>query len=150
MFRKQVFVVLMTVFVITGCKSGTGSFAGVDLEDNDQGADVVVPEVRNGETDKYVDYSLEAYQKLSEVKRVLFFHANWCPTCRAAEKDFLANESAIPDGVVVLKLDYDKETELKKKYGITYQHTFVQVDANGEILSSWSGGSVSELSKHVK
>jgi hypothetical protein len=42
--------------------------------------------------------------------------------------------------VTILKTDYDKETELKKKYGVTYQHTLVQVDKSGNMIKKWSGG----------
>ncbi len=73
---------------------------------------------------------------------VLFFHASWCPTCKALNN---ALESAtIPNGLTILKTDYDKEAELKKKYGVTYQHTLVQVDANGNMIKKWSGGNTLE------
>lgn len=71
-------------------------------------------------------------------KVVLFFHAPWCPICVAIEKDVTANIGKIPNGVHILKVDYDTATELKKKYGVTYQHTFVQVDASGKMLKKWS------------
>lgn len=70
---------------------------------------------------------------------VLFFHASWCPSCRALNSDIEKNANSIPSGVSILKLDYDKETELKKKYGITYQHTLVQVDKDGNMIKKWSG-----------
>ncbi len=38
-----------------------------------------------------------------------------------------------------VKTDYDTERELKKKYGVTYQHTFVQVDAQGNQIKKWGG-----------
>jgi len=41
----------------------------------------------------------------------------------------------------LLKVDYDKSTDLKRKYGVTYQHTFVQVDKGGHLLKKWSGTS---------
>jgi thiol-disulfide isomerase/thioredoxin len=72
---------------------------------------------------------------------VLFFHASWCPSCRALNSDIEKNVSAIPAGVTILKTDYDKETELKKKYGVTTQHTLVQVDKDGTLIKKWSGGS---------
>jgi len=72
---------------------------------------------------------------------VLFFHASWCPSCRALNSDIEKNVSAIPAGVTILKTDYDKETELKKKYGVTTQHTLVQVDKDGNLIKKWSGGS---------
>lgn len=70
---------------------------------------------------------------------VLFFHANWCPSCRALESDITANLSNIPDGVHLLRVDYDTETELKKKYGIVRQHTLVHVNANGDKIKDLTG-----------
>ncbi|PLX25040.1 hypothetical protein C0580_03440 [Candidatus Parcubacteria bacterium] len=49
--------------------------------------------------------------------------------------------SSIPSDLTILKVDYDSETELKKKYSITYQHTLVQVDAQGNQITKWTGGS---------
>ncbi len=78
---------------------------------------------------------------LSENKKIiLFFHAGWCPTCRALDKNINKNLTKIPDDVVILKVDYDKESELKKKYNVTIQHTLVVVDSNGNIIKKWSGG----------
>jgi len=56
---------------------------------------------------------------------VLFFNASWCPSCRAADANF--NESGVDD-ILLLSTDYDTYTDLRQKYGITSQHTFVQVD----------------------
>lgn len=72
---------------------------------------------------------------------VIFFHASWCPSCRGLNSDIEKNINAIPAGITILKADYDKETELKKKYGVTYQHTLVQVDKDGNMIKKWSGGS---------
>lgn len=70
---------------------------------------------------------------------VLFFHASWCPSCRGLNADIEKNLSAIPSEVSILKVDYDTESELKKKYGVTYQHTLVQVAADGTMINKWSG-----------
>ena len=70
---------------------------------------------------------------------VLFFHATWCPGCRALDSDITAQRAAIPGDLTILKLDYDTETELKKKYGVTTQQTLVQVDAHGNLIKKWSG-----------
>jgi thiol-disulfide isomerase/thioredoxin len=70
---------------------------------------------------------------------VLFFHAPWCPGCRGLEADINKNLSAIPENTHILKLDFDTETELRKKHGVTTQHTLVQVDAAGEKIAKWSG-----------
>lgn len=70
-------------------------------------------------------------------KVVYFFHASWCPTCRATEKAI--EEDGIPAGLTVVKVDFDSETDLRKTYGITQQHTFVQVDEDGHELAKWTG-----------
>jgi len=72
---------------------------------------------------------------------VIFFHATWCPSCRALIGDIEKNARVIPAGTTILKADYDTETALKKKYGVTTQHTLVQVDNDGNLIKKWSGGS---------
>ena len=77
---------------------------------------------------------------------VLFFYADWCPTCKTAMRDI---DSRIPDlgNITVVVVDYDKENQLKRKYGITYQHTYVQIDPMGEKVALWSGGAVDDILK---
>lgn len=80
---------------------------------------------------------------------VIFFHANWCPSCRAADTSL--SQSQIPDGLNILKADFDTETELKKKYGIVSQHTYVMVDADGNEIKKWVGGtSVDDILERVQ
>jgi len=88
----------------------------------------------------YESYSPEKIARAETGDVVLFFHASWCPSCRGLNADIESNSSAIPEGISILKLDYDKETELKKKYGVTTQHTLVQVDKDGTLVKKWSGG----------
>jgi thiol-disulfide isomerase/thioredoxin len=79
---------------------------------------------------------------------VLFFHATWCPSCRAA--DAALSGAEIPEGLSVLKLDFDTATDLRKKYGVTSQHTFVQVDAQGNLIKKWVGGnSVADIVEKI-
>ena len=70
---------------------------------------------------------------------VLFFRASWCPTCRAVDTNINANISKIPSSLAILDVNYDDSTALKQKYGVTYQHTFVQVDKDGTLIKKWSG-----------
>lgn len=75
---------------------------------------------------------------------VLFFHAPWCPTCKAADTNFV--KETAPANTVVFKTDYDSNTDLRKKYGITSQHTFVSLNADGSLKKKLSGAdSFSEL-----
>lgn len=70
-------------------------------------------------------------------KVVYFFNASWCPTCVATDKAL--NSSGVPAGITVVNIDYDNSQDLREKYGVTYQHTFVQVDKDGKQLKKWSG-----------
>lgn len=83
----------------------------------------------------YAPYSEDMLAKTDNT--VLFFHASWCPGCRATD-EALSGET-IPDDLTVLKLDFDNSGELRKKYGVTGQHTFVQVDADGNEVAKWRG-----------
>jgi thiol-disulfide isomerase/thioredoxin len=83
------------------------------------------------------------------MKNLLFFHASWCPTCRAADANIKANLLSIPPGLTIHQVDYDTSTDLKKKYGVTYQHTFVQVDESGTMIKKWSGGGLDEIKANI-
>ena len=71
---------------------------------------------------------------------VIGFFADWCPSCRALKSDLGANASSIPSNLTILDANYDSATDLKKKYGVTTQHTLVQVDKNGTLVKTWRGG----------
>ena len=103
------------------------------------------------EVGMYVPYSPEKLALAQEGKVVLYFRAPWCPTCRALDADIRANLDDIPTGVVILDTDYDNSKELKEKYGITYQHTFVQVDTQGHMITKWAGSpTLSALLSEIK
>lgn len=100
----------------------------------------------------YKDYSATLATSESALGRkvVLFFYAPWCPFCQAADKAFIAEANNIPENITLLKTSYDNEKELKAKYGVTYQHTFVQIDAQGNAVTKWVSGDVELLKKNLK
>ncbi len=75
---------------------------------------------------------------------VLFFHAGWCPSCKTARKNFEKDSSQL-ENINLVIVDYDTSKELQKKYNVTYQHTFVQISPDGEVLAKWNGGDTEEL-----
>ena len=91
--------------------------------------DTSVMESEEGPFIPYKD-SQQVMMLAEEMPTVLFFNASWCPTCREAREDFIAHE-------------------LQKKYGVTYQHTFVQIDTDGEALATWNGGGTDELLANI-
>ncbi len=92
---------------------------------------------------RYIDYSSDNFAKASENngRPVLWFAAlAWCPSCQAADKDFKAHFDKVPLDVTIFKVDYDSAKELKQKYAITMQDTFVQVDSQGNEITKWNSG----------
>lgn len=104
----------------------------------------------------YQEYSKATFDANTGKKRVLFFYANWCETCRPADADFKANESSFPEDLVLFRVNYNdpdtdqEEKDLARKYGITYQHTFVLVDGEGNEVKKWNGGQTEKLLSSVK
>lgn len=105
----------------------------------------------------YIDYSPESFEEAKKSQRagrkiVLFFHAKWCPYCQEADKDFKTNIGTenFPKNTTLIKTDYDSQTALKKKYGVIYQHTFVQIDHDGNQIAKWISGATLELKTNTK
>lgn len=86
---------------------------------------------------RYIDYSAERVADSQYKNTILFFHAAWCPECRAYEQAI--KDSSLQDGLQILKVDFDSSQDLRKKYSITLQSTFVSVDMDGEELNKWVG-----------
>lgn len=105
---------------------------------------------------RYAEYSKSAYDQSSNKRRVLYFYASWCPICRPTDAEFMENTGKIPADVVVLRVNYNdpdtdqEEENLAKRYAVTYQHTFMQVDANGKEITKWNGGAIDKLLSNIK
>ena len=82
----------------------------------------------------YVDYSGDVIAQTAGTK-ILFFHAPWCPQCRALETDIKAK--GVPDSVTIVKADYDSNQSLRQKYGVTIQTTLVKVDDSGKLIEKY-------------
>ena len=104
---------------------------------------------------RYVQYTKEGYEAVKNQRHVLYFYANWCPTCRPADAEFQSRMGEIPEGIVVIRVNYnDSDTDadeeaLASQYNITYQHTFVLLE-NGEVIKRWNGGGLSELLSQLR
>ncbi len=87
--------------------------------------------------------SLNEYEnnkaKYSDSDVVLFFNASWCPTCQEANKNLSASKGEFPNGLTVVDVDYDDNTDLRKEYGVTTQHTFVLIEPDGTEVKKWTG-----------
>ncbi len=72
-----------------------------------------------------------------EGNTVLFFYAPWCPDCQETDKSI--QQTGVPDDINIVKIDFDNANDLRKKYGVTQQHTFVLIGADGEEIKKWTG-----------
>ncbi len=67
--------------------------------------------------------------------KVLFFHASWCPGCKATDAKITSMYTNGTKALATYKINYDTESMLKQKYGITMQDTLVKVDGTGTMIS---------------
>ena len=86
----------------------------------------------------------------ADSKVVLFFNAKWCPACRAINEALTSDPGKITAKTTVVSVDYDQHTDLRQRYGVTTQHTFVQIDTNGEKARQWVSTSVDALLKELQ
>jgi len=148
---KPIIIVIIVLIL-----AGVGAFAWFQNSDKakEEGVIMVQDEMRVEATQgngSYETYSAEKLALANEGKVVLFFRASWCPSCKALDEDIRSRLDLIPTGVTILDVDYDKSAELKRKYGVTYQHTFVQVDASGNQITKWAGSStLADLVQKIK
>lgn len=105
-------------------------------------------------TDKPAKLAEYSDQTLADAKNygrtVLFFYASWDQISKDAEADILANLGTLPAGVTVLKVNYGSADALKKQYGVTYQHSFVQIDAKGNKVTLWSGADAASIADNIQ
>ena len=146
-----VIALLVGALALGGCATTDASGAGADPAAT-AGADGSTPDAMAVETDApeasaddeadadaadaadaYLDYE-DGVIEATAGPKALFFHASWCPKCRALDEDLRAEGA--PDGLTVFKVDYDSRTDLRQRYGVTIQTTIVFVDDTGEMISS--------------
>jgi thioredoxin 1 len=124
---------------------------------NDTSSQEIISDEMVSEDSRYKIYeSQKTLDEAYDTRRVLYFYASWCPTCIPADRDFKENADKIPEDVTLIRVNYSdpdtdqNEKDLAKKYGVTYQHTFVQIDENGEEVTKWNGGQMLELLANIK
>jgi len=109
-----------------------------------------------------LDFQKADYDKAIQSGRlvVLYFYANWCPTCKA---EFPLMQSAFneltTDQVIGFRVNYkDNETDkdeeaLARQFGVAYQHTKVFVRSGERVLKapdSWDKARyTSEINKAI-
>ncbi len=81
----------------------------------------------------YTDYEAN---KGTGKKHILFFHASWCGTCVAWEKKINEMMAELPENTLILKADYDSNTDLRTQYEINKQSTAAFINADGSVAKT--------------
>ena len=76
---------------------------------------------------------------------VLFFHATWCGECKRDDKALTEWYENNEIEISTYKVDYDTATDLKSRYGIVQQNTYVVIDGEGNAVKTVSFPGVDTL-----
>lgn len=88
----------------------------------------------------FLPYDESNLVQFASARHVIFFGATWCPGCRLLVSDITENQDTIPAGLIIHRADFDTDLALRQKYGVTVQHTFVEVNNTGALIKKWNGG----------
>ena len=83
---------------------------------------------------------------------LLFFHAPWCPVCKAQEPKVKAHLNGAQKNVVAFKVDYDSNMALRKELEVDKQSTLILYHGMKEVarLSYKSdAASIAEFFSHA-
>jgi hypothetical protein len=141
--NKKVIIIVLAVFLLVGIGVAYLLTANkpVDEANSSNLVKQASPETQTQPAEspqaqgKYITFSAEALSTATG-KRILYFHAPWCPQCQ--ELDASIKKGPIPDGVTIIRTDFDSNQELRKKYGVTQQTTLVLIDENGNLVKKYN------------
>jgi thiol-disulfide isomerase/thioredoxin len=64
---------------------------------------------------------------------LVFFHAPWCPVCKAQEPKVVAHLNGDAKNVVAFKVDYDTNMDLRKEMNVEKQSTLILYSGAKEV-----------------
>jgi hypothetical protein len=139
----------LTVLLLASCAANAPAEKNAQPEPV---ATTAAPEGVYANTIGYISY--ETYsaspEKYSASNVVLFYNAYWCSTCKAARDGFESGIDAMPEDLTIVLVDFDENTEMRKKHDVIVQHTFVQIDSAGNELQRWYGSTtVAEIEEKI-
>ena len=139
---------LSAVIVLGGCSQANSSSDAMSSAKSPSSA----TSHSDSASQSYITY--DQYQaskdKYADSKVVLFFNAKWCPDCRAINEALTSDPGKIPAKTTVVSVDYDQHTDLRQRYGVTMQHTFVQINSSGDKVRQWASTSTDGLLKELQ
>ena len=89
----------------------------------------------------YSEYSDAKFQAARNAAKIIFleFASETCPVCQAQDPQIKMAFAELNNPMIVgFKVNYDTEETMNQQYGVTYQHTHVILDENGNVLKKVS------------
>lgn len=83
-------------------------------------------------TAAYVEFSVDTFKKTGGT-RVLFFHLATSEACRQLDKDIKKNIDEFKDDTTIFKIDFKKEKDIAKAYGVVKEGTILKYDDQTEV-----------------
>lgn len=155
LIKKTFALALISAATLTACTPQTSNTTPEEQEVISEVVEIMTEEqptetaITSNAT--YEDYNEARYNELlGQQPFAIFFHAQWCPTCRKMEKDISEELSTFPENTVILKADFDTEAALKQQYGINSQSTIVIINAQGEALETLAAPSNNKLKQAIQ
>lgn len=94
-------------------------------------------------------YSLALDKAKSENKRIFVdFGAEWCNPCKMMDKQVLSDslvKEFLMKEYICLKLDFDKDRSLVKKYSVNVFPKYLILSNKGQVIYSWTGYTSKEV-----
>ena len=81
-------------------------------------------------------------------KTLVWFHANWCATCKAQEL-VLAKIPKDQNETIIVKVDFDTATKLRREFKVPTQSTFLVFKDGKEVGRSVGVTDPTELKKLI-
>lgn len=148
---KRLYALLCLSFVFTACQSQTNQAIHSDSPISISASPSLDTSLTAVSAGRYLTFSPNVLSSNTQKTTVLFFFANWCPTCIPVDQEFKTNNANIPANTTVIRVNYNDndtsplEKDLALKYGVTYQHTFVVLNDQHEKILTWNGGGIETL-----
>jgi thiol-disulfide isomerase/thioredoxin len=81
---------------------------------------------------KYATFSVDEFKK-TKGTRVLFFYSDNSQACKDLEADLKKNLKELKDDTTIFKIDFNKEKEIAKAYGVVKETTVLKFDDKTQV-----------------